>query len=156
MIIKVSEYYYVASLVSVYLGITETHGHLLSTMHWVLRLEICGYEQWTRGPKVQPQICWYPIAPPSTSDFSGKLGLNFALGLVTSSCGCMIACCRPVCCWLRWGSMSIGDPSKGHQGWRGDFFRKVGRRDWSWTWTRVLEIWKSKILPKSWLPTEES
>ena len=32
------------------------------------------------------KIFWYLIDPPSTPDFSGKVGLNFAKGLVTSTC----------------------------------------------------------------------
>ena len=34
------------------------------------------------------QDMWHLIAPPSTPDFFGKEGLNLALGLVNSCCGC--------------------------------------------------------------------
>ena len=57
---------------------------------------------------------WF--APPSTPDFSDEVGLNLALALVTSCCGCQTARWRPACCWLGWGSMSIGDPSKSGSG----------------------------------------
>ena len=40
------------------------------------------------------------FAPPSTPDFSGEVGLNLALGLVTSCCSCHTAWWRPACCWL--------------------------------------------------------
>ena len=40
-----------------------------------------------------------------------KVGLNLALGLVTS-------CWRPACCRLRLGSMSTGDTNKSH--WVGE------------------------------------
>ena len=39
---------------------------------------------------------------------------NVILRLVTSSCSCQTARWRPACCWLGWGYMSIGDPSKSH------------------------------------------
>ena len=42
--------------------------------------------------------------------------LYLDLGLVTSCCSRQTACWRPACCWLGWGSMSIGDPSKSHKG----------------------------------------
>ena len=54
-----------------------------------------------------------------TPDFSGEVGLNLALGLVTSCCSCQTTWWRPACCWLGWGSMSIGDPSKSHKGGSG-------------------------------------
>ena len=46
-----------------------------------------------------------------------EVGLNLALGLVTSCCSCQTAWWRPACCWLGRGSMSIGDPNKSHFGW---------------------------------------
>ena len=46
------------------------------------------------------KICWQLIALPSTPDFSGKVGLNLALGLVTSYCSHQAACLRPECFWL--------------------------------------------------------
>ena len=48
----------------------------------------------------------------TTPDSSGKVSLNLAFGLVSSGCSCQTACWRPACCWLWWGSMSIGDHSK--------------------------------------------
>ena len=33
-------------------------------------------------------------------DFSGEVGLNLALGPVTSCCSCQTALWRPTCCWL--------------------------------------------------------
>ena len=62
------------------------------------------------------KICWHLIAPSSTPDLLGKVGLNLALGMVTSCCHCQTACFRPTGCWLGRGSTSIGDPSKGHEG----------------------------------------
>ena len=56
---------------------------------------------------------WFS-SPPSNPHFSGKVGLNPALGLVTSCCSCQTAWWRPACCWLGWGSMIIGYPSKRH------------------------------------------
>ena len=51
------------------------------------------------------------LLPLSTSDYSGKVGLNLALGLVTSCYSRKTVFGRPVYCWLRWGyTMSIGDP----------------------------------------------
>ena len=38
--------------------------------------------------------------PPSTPDFLGKVGLNLALGLVTSCCGHQTTCWIFVCCCL--------------------------------------------------------
>ena len=40
------------------------------------------------------------VAPPSTLDLLGKVGLKLALGMVTSSCSRQTACLRPACCWL--------------------------------------------------------
>ena len=37
-------------------------------------------------------ICWHLNAPPSTQDFSGKVGLKLALGLVISCCSHQTAC----------------------------------------------------------------
>ena len=54
-------------------------------------------------------ICRHLIAPPSTPDFSDEVGFNFTLGLVTSCCSHQTTWWRPACCWLGWGSMSIGD-----------------------------------------------
>ena len=34
-----------------------------------------------------------------TPDFLGEVGLNFAIGLVTSSCSCQSARWRPAWCW---------------------------------------------------------
>ena len=70
------------------------------------------------------KIWWQLIGHPSTPDFSGELDLNFALGLVTSCCSCQTACWRPACCWVGWGSMSIGDPSKSQLGGIG-VYKKV-------------------------------
>ena len=36
------------------------------------------------------KICWHLIAPPYTPDFLGKVGLNTALGLVTSCSSCSL------------------------------------------------------------------
>ena len=56
------------------------------------------------------------FAHPSTPDFLGEVGLNLALGLVTSCCGRKTARWRPAYHWLWQGSMSIGDPSKSNYG----------------------------------------
>ena len=45
-----------------------------------------------------------------------EVGLSLAIGLVTSCCGRQTACWSPACCWMGWGSMSIGDPSESHKG----------------------------------------
>ena len=47
----------------------------------------------------------------TSPDFMREVGLNLALGLVISICSCQTAWWTPACCWLWWGSMSIGDPS---------------------------------------------
>ena len=60
------------------------------------------------------RICWQLIAPPSTPDFLGNGGLYFALCMVTSCCSSQTARWRPSDCWLWWGSMSLGNPSKSH------------------------------------------
>ena len=49
---------------------------------------------------------------PSTSDFSVKVGLNFALGLNASSYGQKTVGWRPACCWLTRGSTSTSDLKK--------------------------------------------
>ena len=45
----------------------------------------------------------------------GEVGLKLAISLVISCCSCQTARWRPACCWLGWGSLSIGDPSKSHR-----------------------------------------
>ena len=52
------------------------------------------------------KIWWNPL---STPDFSGKVGLILAFGLVSSCCSYKTACWRPAYCWLGWWSMSFGD-----------------------------------------------
>ena len=49
-------------------------------------------------------------------------------GMVDSFGDRQTACWRPACCWLRRGSMSIGDPSKSHQGGSGGLGLKKNRR----------------------------
>ena len=51
---------------------------------------------------------WF--APPHTPDFSGKVGLNLALGLVTSCCSCQTAWWRPACCGV--GPRALVTPIK--------------------------------------------
>ena len=60
-----------------------------------------------------PKICQHLIAPQIASDFSGKVGLILASGLVTSCCSQKTACWRPACCWLQWGSRALVTPLKG-------------------------------------------
>ena len=69
-----------------------------------------GDYRWTRSPWGYRwrDWCWHLLAPPSTPDFFGKVGLNLALGLVTSCWGCQIAWWRPICCWLGWVCMVLG------------------------------------------------
>ena len=92
---------------------------------------IGGDSSQTRAPwRVQvkglTKICLCLIGPPpSTPDFLGKVGLNLALGLIPSCCCRQTACWRPACCWLVWGSMSIGDPSKSHKGGSRFFIKEL-------------------------------
>ena len=65
-------------------------------------------------------------------DFLDEAGLNLALGLVTSCWGRHTACC-----WLGWGSISIGDPGKSHQGVSGGL--KI-----NWKWKDTLTWWFSR------------
>ena len=60
-----------------------------------------------------------PDCSPIHPRILGQSWFKPCLGLVTSCCGHQTACWRPACCWLEWGSLSIGDPSKSHQGRRG-------------------------------------
>ena len=53
-------------------------------------------------------------------------------GMVDSFGDRQTACWRPACCWLRRGSMSIGDPSKSHQGGSGGLGLKKNRRAVTW------------------------
>ena len=91
-------------------------------------------------------LCWHLIAPP---DFSGEVGLNHLLGLVTSCCGHYTACC-----WL--GFMSIGDTLvKAIRVWAGlykklcNFCRNCRWRNWCFlndsttlkTYFFILLIW---------------
>ena len=82
---------------------------------------IGGDNSQTRSPwRVQvkwlTKICCYLICSPIHPRLLGDVGFNLALGLVTSCCSCQTAWRRPACCWLGWGFMSIGDPSKSHLG----------------------------------------
>ena len=54
-------------------------------------------------------ICWHLLWSPNPPGLLGLVGLNLALDLVTSCYSCQTACC-----WLGWGSRSIGDPNKSH------------------------------------------
>ena len=56
------------------------------------------------------------IAPSSSPDFSCKVVLNLALGLVTFYCSCKTEYWGPACSWMGFGSTSIGDSSKCHLG----------------------------------------
>ena len=89
------------------------------TMQWlaviIVRLDHHGEYRWSNWPRYVGT--WF--APPSTSDFSGKVGLNLALGLVTYCCSCQTTWWRPAWCCLGWGSISIGGPSKSQLGWSG-------------------------------------
>ena len=67
-----------------------------------LKLKAQGMPQCTDD---QSQV-WYHSAI-QAPHFSGKVGLNLALGLVTSCCSHKTVCWVPACCWLGWGSMSI-------------------------------------------------
>ena len=53
--------------------------------------------------------CCHLIAPTTTPDFLGKVCINLALGLVTTSCySHKTLCWGPACWWLGWGSRSVG------------------------------------------------
>ena len=89
----------------------------------------------TRSPwgvqvKQLTKICWHLIAAPSTPDFTGKVGLNLAICLVTSCCGHQTACWRPAYCQLGRVSFRIGDPCKSHQVWSGLFKKVCCHIDW--------------------------
>ena len=56
---------------------------------------------------------FYNVGTTSTPDFWGEVGLNLALGLVTS-CWSKSDCIWRPAYWGEGGSMSIGDPSKNH------------------------------------------
>ena len=60
---------------------------------------------------VMPRYVGTWLLPPSTPDFLGDVVLIFALGLVTSCCGCLAAWWRPSFWCMGWESMCIGDPS---------------------------------------------
>ena len=53
-----------------------------------------------------------PDAPPSTPDFSGKVGLNLAVGLITSYCSHPTACWRTGCCCWCEGPWALVIPEK--------------------------------------------
>ena len=79
---------------------------------WLPNAVIGGDKNDTRSPwgvlvKRLTKVCWHLIAPPSSPDFFGKVGLNLTPGLVTSCCSCHNAAYwRPAWCWLGWGSMT--------------------------------------------------
>ena len=57
---------------------------------------------------------------PSTSDFSGEVCLNLTLGMVNIFCiRTTAAFWGPECCWLGWGSMSIGNAQQKPLLWEG-------------------------------------
>ena len=93
-------------------------------MQWleviIARLDHHGEYRWINLPRYVGT--WF--APPSITDFLGKVGLNLAFGLVTSCYSRQTAWWRcyshqtawwnPVCYWLGCWFMMIGDPSKSH------------------------------------------
>ena len=105
------------------------HKRILFRLKWVLQSNYKNLiilnrgDGWPHGRRAR-----WPVWP----DFSRfchqrllrQVGLNLALGLVTSFESCHTGYWGPARCWLGWGSVSVGDPSKSHYGGCGDYKKK--------------------------------
>ena len=73
-------------------------------------------ELWPSGNECEhdniAKVYWHLINPSSIPDFSGELGLNLALGLVTSCYGQKTSSWRSSCCWLGEGPWALVTPVK--------------------------------------------
>ena len=72
----------------------------LTSFHYNLELNTAQHYLGKGSVEATEQYMLAPDCSPIHPGFSGKLGLNLALGLGTSCCGHQTACWRPACCWL--------------------------------------------------------